>query len=618
MLKAGTIIDGKYKILDIIGRGGMSIVYLAINEKANRPWAIKEILKKDFQAEKKEIHMMKRLRHPHLPGIADVIEEGESLLIVMDYIEGRTLEELLKEQGAQPEELVIDWARQICQVLLYLHSRTPAIIYRDMKPANVMLKPDGNVMLIDLGAAREYKPRDLGDTIALGTRGYAAPEQYESGAQSDARTDIYSLGVMMFQLATGKSPHQLQPARNLNPYLSSGLEEIITRCTKIKKEDRYQSCAELLYALNHHWEYDSAYQKGQVRKLMQFLIPAALSVLFGLGAVFGAGMEFRLRRDSYEAYLLAARSASDKTESVVNYRKAIDLNPSMEQAYLELLEECYLEDQVLTVSESEELRTVLIDYGDRAYTNEQALQKNKKGYAEFTYRTGIAYFYKFEEKSNKKYAKKYFKAAAESGYLEKRQEERAKRLYQISDYYSGVGTLDAAGDETVTCRDYWDDLVKLTGGNLVELDNERTALVMYTEFVSQIISRTTAFRDAGVEKQEMLGQLEDVRRHLQTDFSALTAGRQSLLQEELEELMKHMEKAERMIHSAYDAKQTEEYGDGSLSQNRSSVPGRDAGIAGPVGRPVCPSGNTGCAGISDGQPGGAGNSKTGAEDERWT
>lgn len=557
MLKTGTVVDGKYKILDVIGRGGMSVVYLAINEKANRPWAVKEILKKDFWSEKKEIHMMKQLSHPHLPGIADVIEDGDTLLIVMDYIEGRSLEKLLEEQGAQPEKLVIDWAKQICEVLIYLHSRSPAIIYRDMKPANVMLKPDGNVMLIDFGAAREYKPRDYGDTIALGTRGYAAPEQYESDAQSDARTDIYSLGVMMFQLVTGKSPHQLQLVRNLNAHLSSGLEEIITRCTQLKKEDRYQSCAELLYALEHSWEYDSAYRKRQMNRLIRFLIPAVLSAILGMGAAFGAVREIQIRRQNYEAYLLTARNAADKREAVISYRKAIDLDPSSEQAYLELLEECYLDDQILTASESEELRFVLIDYGDRSVTNEQALQKNRKGYADFSYQAGIAYFYKFEEKSNKKNAKKYFKAAWESGLLEDSQEERAKRLYQISDYYSGVGIMDAAGDETVTYRDYWDDLVSLTEGNLVELDNERTALVMYGELVNQIISRTAEFGEAGVDRQEMLSELEAVDRHLKTDFSGLKAGSRTLLEEELKALEENIRKAERIVHSAYDSKETE-------------------------------------------------------------
>ena len=103
MLKIGSVIGGKYKILSVIGRGGMSVVYLALNEAANKPWAVKELLKKEAwerEADRREIEMMKRLRNPHLPGIADVIEQGDSLLIVMDYVEGRSLEALLQESGA--------------------------------------------------------------------------------------------------------------------------------------------------------------------------------------------------------------------------------------------------------------------------------------------------------------------------------------------------------------------------------------------------------------------------------------------------------------------------------------------------------------------------------------
>ena len=184
MLENGSVVDGKYKILNVIGRGGMSVVYLAMNERVNRQWAVKEIRKQDayhLYANKREIEMMKKLNHPHLPGIVDVIENRDALLIVMDYIEGRSLQDLLDEYGAQPREKVLMWAKQLCDTLAYLHGRKPAIIYRDMKPSNVMLKPDGNVMLIDFGAAREYRAGEGKDTISLGTRGYAAPEQYDRG-----------------------------------------------------------------------------------------------------------------------------------------------------------------------------------------------------------------------------------------------------------------------------------------------------------------------------------------------------------------------------------------------------------------------------------------------------
>ena len=180
MLEIGSLVDGKYKILNVVGKGGMSVVYLAMNERANKQWAIKEVRKdgvQDFEVVKQnlivETDILKNLNHPNLPSIIDVIDREDSFLIVMDYIEGKALSDVLKEYGAQPQEYVIEWAKQLCDVLGYLHSRVPPIIYRDMKPSNVMLKPDGNLTLIDFGTAREFKASKVEDTTCLGTRGYA-------------------------------------------------------------------------------------------------------------------------------------------------------------------------------------------------------------------------------------------------------------------------------------------------------------------------------------------------------------------------------------------------------------------------------------------------------------
>ena len=184
MLEIGSVLDGKYKILSEIGHGGMSVVYMALNEKANKTWAVKEVRKNgrmDFNIVRQglvaELETLKRLSHPNLPSIVDVIEYDDSFIIVMDYIEGRSLDKVLAEDGIPSQDDVVDWAIQLCDVFNYLHSCRPPIIYRDMKPANVMLKPDGNIALIDFGTAKTYEDNS-GDTSGIGTRGYAAPEQY--------------------------------------------------------------------------------------------------------------------------------------------------------------------------------------------------------------------------------------------------------------------------------------------------------------------------------------------------------------------------------------------------------------------------------------------------------
>lgn len=554
MLEIGSVVDGKYKVLNILGKGGMSVVYLVMNEKVNKQWAIKEIIKKDawtINVDKKEIEMMKKMNHPHLPCIVDVIENEQSLLIVMDYIEGRSLEDIFVEQGAQPVELVLKWAEQLCDVLCYLHTQSPPIIYRDMKPANVMLKPDGNLMLIDFGAAREFKPHNLKDTISLGTCGYAAPEQYLVDGQSDARTDIYCFGVMLFQLLTGANPHELRPIREFKPELSAGLETIIEKCTQIKKEERYQSAEELLYAIQHYWEFDAAYRRKQKKQLGKFMIPMFLTIFMAMGTMIFRFLENDTRKSNYDAYLLAAANSTTKAEEIDNYEKAICLNPERFEGYFGILENGFLDDLRFTTEESRQLRRILMKYGNGQRTNEVVFRENAKEYGEFAYQLGIAYFYKYEEKSNKRNAKGYLEVAANWEELKTKHRERAKRLYIIADYYSRIGMIDAAGDENITYLDYWKDLVALSSGNIVEEDNERTALVMYEEMVSQIVSGTVNFRNAGILQDEILNQLQQMKEHLATDFGNMEKSNVEVLTAEIEQLLEDIGKAEKIVQSVY-------------------------------------------------------------------
>ncbi len=261
MLKIGMSVENRYKILREIGRGGTSCVYLAENVRLHNFWAIKEVYKSRLTAFGESSNMLiaesgvlTRLRHSGLPTIVDIINTPQSYLLVMKYIEGVSLDKVLAQKGACSQQDVLKWAYQLCDVLEYLHSRTPAIIYRDMKPANIMLKPDGNIVLIDFGMAREFKVRSEQDTTKLGTHGYAAPEQYSGKGQTDARSDIYSLGITLYHLVTGHDPcvppYGLRPLREINPSLSSRLERVITKCTQLEPNNRYQSVKELENALS--------------------------------------------------------------------------------------------------------------------------------------------------------------------------------------------------------------------------------------------------------------------------------------------------------------------------------------------------------------------------------
>jgi serine/threonine protein kinase len=247
----GEIFEAKYRVIKVLGRGGMGAVYLAENIKLGTLWAIKEINK---IAESKidllvEPNILKKLNHPSLPRIFDIIEDERSIYIVVDFIEGTPLNVELSKVGRFQERLVINWAQQICDVLEYLHNIKPnPVIYRDMKPSNIILNEQGNIKLIDFGIAREFKDGLDDDTIYLGTRGFAAPEQYGLG-QSNVTTDIYNLGITLFNLLTGIDPNNaalwIKDEDRKNVVISGELREIIGKCIQSNSKDRYQSVLEL-------------------------------------------------------------------------------------------------------------------------------------------------------------------------------------------------------------------------------------------------------------------------------------------------------------------------------------------------------------------------------------
>lgn len=400
MLEIGSLVDNKYRVLDVVGSGGMSTVYLARNEKANKSWAIKEVLKQgqeDLEIKKNsliaETEMLKKLNHPNLPAIIDVIETDDTFLVVMDYIEGNDLGEIINEFGAQSQDKVIEWAKQVCDVLSYLHTRNPVIIYRDLKPANIMLKPDGNITLIDFGTAREAEIKDVANTVSLGTRGYAAPEQFGDGARADARTDIYCFGATIYHLVTGHSPAEepyiIQPIREINPQLSGGLEKIILKCTMADPAQRYQDCEELMYDLEHYQEIDDLYKKKQHKKLWMFLISAILCVACAATSVFGYVKNMRQIENLYQ-----------KAFSNGLFDKAIQYDDTQKDAYLGLVDQFLKNDGV--ISEEEKLKFEWLKEYEKENSNGATVEplhdlynSNVNDYALVCYKIGFAMWNKY-------------------------------------------------------------------------------------------------------------------------------------------------------------------------------------------------------------------------------
>ena len=256
-VNTNSLLKGKYQLQSVIGEGATSKVYFAIDVQSNKPLAIK-ILKDDYKSDEQarlaliqEAQTLMKLNHPAVPKVADIINNSECAAVVMDYTEGETLKDIIENHGAQSAELVIDISLQLCGFLEYLHSFNPPYIYRDMKPANIILKPDMEIAVVDFGIMRTYKPGKAADTVCLGTSGFASPEQYGT-AQTDPRSDIYSLGMTMYNICFGVKPmgKNYQIADEARNSLDAGLLAVIKKCTELNPNDRYGSCAELRNELN--------------------------------------------------------------------------------------------------------------------------------------------------------------------------------------------------------------------------------------------------------------------------------------------------------------------------------------------------------------------------------
>lgn len=254
------IIDGRYEVIREVGRGGMSVVYLVADRHRERTFALKKI--RCFSPENagivyesllSESALMKRISSPYFPEIHDIVHNENEIYIVMDYVEGVTLQRMVEQAGRLAPDAVLRIATELCKALQYLHTLTPPIIVRDVKPSNIMIQPDGCVKVIDFGIAKELKKGASSDTTALGTRGYASPEHF--GGLTDQRSDIYSFGVTVCFALTGRDPTKpgfvAEYVGDPNDSIAVGFGVIIEKCTRLEPKERYQNCGEVLRDLEN-------------------------------------------------------------------------------------------------------------------------------------------------------------------------------------------------------------------------------------------------------------------------------------------------------------------------------------------------------------------------------
>lgn len=523
MAVIGSVIDGKYEVLKQIGKGGMSRVYLAMDKRLNKQWAIKELRRKEKDKENEvvvqgliaEANLMKKLDHPSLPRIVDIIETNQTIYIVMDYIEGETLHTILKKYGAQDQQMVIEWAKQLCSVLHYLHTRDPAIIYRDMKPGNVMVTPNGNIKLIDFGIAREYKEQQIQDTVSLGTKGYAAPEQFGGKGQTDGRTDIYCLGVTLYHLLTGKNPseppYQLYPIRHWNPSLSAGLEKIIMKCTQLNPKDRYQNCGELMYALENYEKVDDDYVRKLKRKMICFGASAFLTLCSCMVGIIGQMLKVNAENKSYDYLLEEAKSCVEQEQAAQYYENAIDLKPEELQGYYGLID-LYKDDASFSVEEQEILA--------RKLNENLTVLKEQKEYPDLAFQVGKLYWYYYDyglknagednQVTRMKYSIKWFEDVISLA-------DKEAEYYQMAEIYHQIGVfnrdivldMEEAADKG-KYQPYFYSLTSLQQG-ITQEESDIVILEFDRLLINSIENYGRKFMADGISKEEIENCLKQMK-----------------------------------------------------------------------------------------------------------
>ncbi|MEQ8221104.1 MAG: serine/threonine-protein kinase [Candidatus Eremiobacterota bacterium] len=259
----GLTLKNRYNIIKLLGKGGQCYVYLAFDTERQEEVVVKELIHKSKDQEileqniilfKKEYELLHRMDHKGLPKGYDYFQEKDRHFLVVEYVSGENLKTILENKEIEfSEQQVIELAIQMAEVLVYLsHMKPHQVLIRDIKPANIMLTPEGVINFIDFTIARESDPSKTGDTVRIGSIGYAPPEQYKG--KSDVRSDIYALGATMYQMLTKHdpsiAPFQFEPVRHLNPAISKNMEGILKKALELDPSMRYQKPEDILHDLS--------------------------------------------------------------------------------------------------------------------------------------------------------------------------------------------------------------------------------------------------------------------------------------------------------------------------------------------------------------------------------
>lgn len=501
-----TILDGKYKILELIHQSGMANVYLVSDSGLNKTWCLKEIRKSEagknnveYYSLLQEANIMSKLNHSSIPRITTIQEDGDSLFIVMDYVEGLSIKNWLESKGKIRQDVVINWMKQICQVMMYLHNREKPIFYRDMKPDNVMIQSDGSIKLLDFGISLVIEHEGQKITKALGTLGYAAPEQSHSGNVCDLRSDIYAMGKTMYYMLTGVNPRVVpkdrqKSVREMDPSISIGIEKIVEKCIAENPDDRYQSCEELYYALQNYNVLDTEYRVKARKKINTVLTLLIMSLFILLTSFIPLQLEKSQEEEKYTSLVEAAYQSG----RVKDFEAAIDEKPDNLSPYLDYFNAIKV-DGVFSKNEEKSLLGFINPILSDIKTQDQ--------YGEIAFNIGKLYwFYYPDSKSGMTTSVRWFEDAYNSGY----DKSASKVFYDLGKFTRDISMSIAESSDGGMYAKYWSDLVKAkrsNNGELIDLQLNRAIVECINSYVFRL-------KQDGVKEEDILNEVKSIREYI--------------------------------------------------------------------------------------------------------
>lgn len=453
------VLNGRYEILKCIHSKGMANVYLVRDTQLGKQWCLKEIRLSQAGRENieyislmQEANILRSLNNEKIPRITTIDNDGDSLFVIMDFLDGVTLKDFVQEKGRIPEELAVKWMIQIVQAVGYLHSERSnkkPIFYRDMKPDNLMIRSNGVINIFDFGiSVRIERPNQLPE-YTLGTPGYVAPEQKKKNLPMDLRSDIYSMGRTFYFMLTGVDPRgfigeKLKPISDWSPDVSPVLISIVNKCMEENPNDRYQNCEELQYALENYKFSDEKHRSSAKRKVKVVISLAVAGVTMGIFSIIPFGINGAQSKDAYNKALVVAQQSG----RLEDYDKVLSMNPLSIPPYEGYID-AIKEDGVFSLDEEKGLLN---------HINPNLIElKNDKDYGKIAFDIGKLYWFYYPSEDGKTLSIKWFDDAISSGF----NKEESTAYYKLGVFNRDISKSVKEASDSGMYKDYWDNLLSI-------------------------------------------------------------------------------------------------------------------------------------------------------------